>query len=112
MGRWKFSQLSPPHRNRTKNALIFQNGGFGCASVWLQFMKFFSEMGYPCYAHSVRGHGASWKPGYFRMVWMTGKASFAEDLGYAFSCVEGFEAVKRDGSLNAGDIGFDGPFYW
>jgi pimeloyl-ACP methyl ester carboxylesterase len=67
-------------------------------------MTFFSEKGFPCYAHSWRGHGASWKSGYFQTVWMTGKASIAEDLGYAFSWVEGFQAAKRDGPVSRDDI--------
>jgi len=34
----------------------------------------------PCYAVSLRGHGASWYPSYFRMVFMTGIRSLASDL--------------------------------
>jgi len=30
------------------------------------------------------------------MVWMTGKASFAEDLGHAVSWIEGYESRERE----------------
>lgn len=37
------------------------------------------------------------------MVWMTGKASMAEDLGYALTWVTGLESGKRD-NMTAEDI--------
>src|SRR3954471_5882036 len=74
-GQLELLSAQPPSTCPRKKALLFQHGGFGCASVWLPFLVFFSQQGYPCYAVSLRGHGGSWKPGYFRMVWMTGVAS-------------------------------------
>lgn len=85
-----------------KKALLFQHGGFGFAREWVDFMLYFSSRGFPCYAVSLRGHGQSWKPGYWRMVWGYGKSDFAEDLGAAVGFVSGIET-----GLRAGDGGFE-----
>ncbi|KAG6856621.1 hypothetical protein H0H87_002371 [Tephrocybe sp. NHM501043] len=88
-----------------KKALLFQHGGFGSAVMWIPFLVFFSQKhGYPCYAASLRGHGASWNPGYFRMVFGTGRASFAADLVYILNCVQGFEAGYRGARIDPEDI--------
>ncbi|RDB20929.1 hypothetical protein Hypma_011951 [Hypsizygus marmoreus] len=88
-----------------KKALLFQHGGFGSAPVWIPFMIYFSQAhGHPCYAVSLRGHGASWYPGYLTMVFATGRASMAQDLEHALSWVQGFEAGKRGGDLDLEEI--------
>ena len=38
------------------------------------------------------------------MVWRFGKASFAEDLGYAFTWVQAFESAKREGEFGERDL--------
>ncbi|KAF9457200.1 Alpha/Beta hydrolase protein [Collybia nuda] len=98
------SQPSPPTQPR-KKAVLFQHGGFGAAAVWIPFMQYFSQIyGHPCYAASLRGHGASWKPGFFRMVLLTGKAAMARDLGYVLNWVQGYEAGQRQNHLDLEDI--------
>ncbi|KAH8657215.1 Alpha/Beta hydrolase protein [Tricladium varicosporioides] len=87
-----------------KQAIIFQHGGFGYAAVWIPYLKWFAKHGYPCYALSLRGHGGSWQPGYFRMVWMTGLKTLASDLQFAFTWVEAYEAAKRDGNFEEKDL--------
>jgi pimeloyl-ACP methyl ester carboxylesterase len=64
-------------------------------------MQYFSALGYPCYALSVRGHGHSWKPGYMRMVWGYGKYDFAQDMAAAIGFVSGVESGIRfkDGAM-------------
>jgi pimeloyl-ACP methyl ester carboxylesterase len=91
------SSPATEHQPR-KKALLFQHGGFGCAAVWIPFLTFFSQThGFPCYALSLRGHGASWKPGFWELVFRTGLGSMVEDLGYAFTWVAGFESARRLG---------------
>lgn len=88
-----------------KKALFFQHGGFGSAAVWIPFLLHFSQIhGHPCYAVSLRGHGASWKPGFLKMVFATGKASMAQDLGHALNWVQGFEAGQQGGRVDPKDI--------
>ena len=58
-------------------------------------MEYFSARGYPCYALSLRGHGESWKPGYWRMVWGYGKSHLATDLAAAVGFVTGIETGIR-----------------
>src|SRR2546430_17616291 len=62
-----------------KQPIFLLHGGFGSARVWIPWMTYLSQQhGYPCYALSVRGHGASWNPGYWRMYW-TSKEIATED---------------------------------
>ncbi|KAH8592069.1 Alpha/Beta hydrolase protein [Bisporella sp. PMI_857] len=89
---------------KRKKAIIFQHGGFGCASVWIPFLRYFADRGYPCYAVSLRGHGGSWKPSYWRMVWGTGIGAMARDLGSAVEWVKAFEFVWRGRRLEDGDL--------
>ena len=46
-------------------------------------MTFLQQHGYTCYAISLRGHGESWNPGFWRMTWGTTLKDLAEDV----SCV-------------------------
>jgi len=87
-----------------KRAILFQHGGFGCASVWIPFLDFLAQRGYPCYALSLRGHGGSWKPGFFRMVWGTGRTALCQDIGYAINWIEGFESAKREAVFQPEDL--------
>ncbi|KAF5378583.1 hypothetical protein D9615_007102 [Tricholomella constricta] len=88
-----------------KKALLFQHGGFGSAAVWIPYLLLFSQTyGHPCYAASLRGHGASWNPGFLRLVFGTGKAAMARDLGYILNFVQGFEAGQRDGDVDPENV--------
>ena len=60
--------------------IFFLHGGFGGAFVWIEWMTFFQQHGYACYAVSLRGHGESWNPGFLRMTWQTGLKDLAEDV--------------------------------
>lgn len=62
-------------------------------------MTYFSALGYPCYALSLRGHGSSWKPGYWKMTWWYGKSDFANDLMAALGFVRGLEAGRREAGV-------------
>ena len=88
--------VDPPATHpRREQALFFQHGAFGCASVWLPYTTYLSQLGYPCYALSLRGHGASWVPG-MAALWCTTKAILAQDMiaGLEWTKVE--EMRKRD----------------
>ncbi|EGO53840.1 hypothetical protein NEUTE1DRAFT_132309, partial [Neurospora tetrasperma FGSC 2508] len=66
-------------------ALFFIHGGMGSASVWLEYLSFFSQQqqqrqNIPCYAISMRGHGGSWYPSYLRMVYGTTKGDLTGDV--------------------------------
>lgn len=73
--------------------VLFQHGGFGSAAVWIPWMVYLSQRSYPCYAISLRGHGASWDPGFLRMM-ITGSSTLARDLAAGVRWVEGEEAKK------------------
>ncbi|KAH8728655.1 Alpha/Beta hydrolase protein [Phaeosphaeriaceae sp. PMI808] len=83
------------HSPSNKPPLFFAHGGFGCASVWLAYMTFFSSHGYPCYAISYRGHGNSWYPGFWQM-YFTGRHAIGEDLVAGIKGVERLEAERRN----------------
>jgi len=81
----------PSSPNPAYPPLFFAHGGFGCAEVWINYMLYFSSLGYSCYAVSYRGHGGSWYPGLLRMVF-TSRTKIGEDL------VRGITEVgKREG---------------
>jgi hypothetical protein len=69
---------------------------FGYASVWLPYAIYLSQLGYPCYALSLRGHGANWVPGIVKLWWTT-KAVFTRDTiaGIEWATME--ETRKQDG---------------
>ncbi|CZS95248.1 uncharacterized protein RAG0_04984 [Rhynchosporium agropyri] len=73
-----------------------EHGGFGSAAVFVPFLTYFSQSQHPCYALSVRGHGASWKPSYFRMVWGYNRSAFAQDLQSGLQFVQYLEVKRRD----------------
>ncbi|KAK3344792.1 Alpha/Beta hydrolase protein [Neurospora tetraspora] len=83
-----------PSTSSQQPALFFIHGGMGSASVWLEYLTFFSAQDdpkIPCYAISMRGHGGSWYPSYLRMVYGTTKGDLAGDV------VEGIKwAVGRE----------------
>ncbi|KAH7089146.1 Alpha/Beta hydrolase protein [Paraphoma chrysanthemicola] len=84
----------PSTPNPSRPPLFFAHGGFGCASVWLPYMTFFSSRGYACYAVSYRGHGGSWYPGFWSM-YFTGRHAIGEDLVAGIQEVEKLETERR-----------------
>ncbi|KAL7275409.1 hypothetical protein RUND412_001647 [Rhizina undulata] len=69
-----------------KPVLLFVHGGFGTASCFLNFLPYFSSRSYPSYSLSLRGHGLSHNPGFWRMNW-TSKHTFATDIAFAISYI-------------------------
>ncbi|KAL2157744.1 hypothetical protein VTH06DRAFT_5012 [Thermothelomyces fergusii] len=60
--------------------LYFVHGGMGGAWVWLEYMQYLAGRGIPCYAVSLRGHGASYYPSFPRMVYATTMRMLADDV--------------------------------
>ncbi len=60
--------------------LFFVHGGMGGAWVWLEYMQYFAQHGIASYAVSLRGHGRSWHPAFFRMVFGTTRRDLVDDL--------------------------------
>lgn len=83
-----------PNGENTHNPLFFIHGGMGGAWVWLEYLQYFSSIGIPCYAISLRGHGDSWQPSYLRMVWGTTKGMLADDAVAGIKWVEEKEGRK------------------
>jgi pimeloyl-ACP methyl ester carboxylesterase len=73
--------------------LFFIHGGFGSAAVWIPWIQYFAERGYACYACSMRGHGASWQPGFWRMFW-TPKSRLMNDVRTAWMEARRIEANR------------------
>jgi pimeloyl-ACP methyl ester carboxylesterase len=69
---------SPTHPSALP-PILFQHGGFGSANCYKNYLPYFSSHGYPSYSLSLRGHGNSWYPSYWRM-YFTSKETFSTDL--------------------------------
>lgn len=74
------SEEATPTTSTPRQPLFFVHGGMGSAWVWLEYMRFLSSHGIPCYAVSMRGHGNSWHPSYIRMVFFTPRSALAQDV--------------------------------
>ncbi|EPS43986.1 hypothetical protein H072_2003 [Dactylellina haptotyla CBS 200.50] len=87
-------------RDTNKPPLFFQHGGFGSAEVYIPWMKYFAMRGYPCYALSIRGHGYSWAPEYYRAVFRTTASMLAQDVAAGVNHVielHRSDSLKRQG---------------
>jgi pimeloyl-ACP methyl ester carboxylesterase len=62
--------------------VFFAHGGVGSAGVWLEWMNWLHDSGYPgtLYAYSLRGHGGSYSLPYYSMVYKTSLDACADDL--------------------------------
>ncbi|KAF2725492.1 alpha/beta-hydrolase [Polychaeton citri CBS 116435] len=67
--------------------IFFLHGGYGSAGVWLEWMTYLHNAGYPgpLYAFSVRNHGASYSVPYWQMVFSTPLDAVASD---AIACID------------------------
>src|SRR5437762_12904867 len=77
---------SKPTRDKPLRPILFLHGGFGSAACYENFLPWFADRGYPSYSLSLRGHGNSWYPSYWRM-YFTSKEVFATDLAAAFDYI-------------------------
>ena len=87
--------------------IFFVHGGFGGAFVWIEWMLFLQQHGYSCYALSLRGHGESWNPGFWRMTWGTGLNDLAEDVSCAWS-----EVLRREEKQSTAESKTTGTREW
>lgn len=73
-----------PSENGMCPAMFFVHGGYGCASVWLEWMTYLYEQDYPgrLYAYSIRSHGAGHAVSYLHMVFNTSLG----DIRYCRGC--------------------------
>ena len=73
---------SCPSAGNSKPPVLFVHGGFGHASVWLPWMTYLHREHYDgtTYAVSVRAHGTSWAPGFWRMWALATKNILARDV--------------------------------
>ncbi|EXJ87162.1 hypothetical protein A1O3_04121 [Capronia epimyces CBS 606.96] len=89
---------SPSQKSNAENKkypVLFVHGGYGRATVWLEWMTVLSQKhNFPCYAISLRGHGASYDPGYFSTLFSTTTAAMMDDLVAAIHEVEIREGQK------------------
>lgn len=87
-----------PSDNGTCPAIFFVHGGYGCASVWLDWMTYLYQQDYPgrLYAYSVRNHGASHAVSYFQMVFNTSLDDVAMDLA---ACVDHAQELNAGQSM-------------
>lgn len=84
--------ISRPKQCSDVPPVFFAHGGYGSASVWLEFMDHLHHFGYSglLYAYSFRNHGASYAVSFLDMVYRTSLESCVEDLR---AC---FEYAKQD----------------
>lgn len=86
----------PENFEPTSKPVLFQHGGFGHASVWLEWMGYLHHhYGGRTYALSLRGHGASYQPSsWFSMVWLTKFDHLANELLGAIATVKDREGIN------------------
>ncbi|KAG8929922.1 hypothetical protein FRC02_004862 [Tulasnella sp. 418] len=87
-GRLELLVALPPPDVKQKGPILFIHGGFGSADCYSNYLPYFAAQGYPSYSVSVRGHGHSWYPSYFRMTFLTSRHTFATDLVAALKYIE------------------------
>ena len=90
--------LAQKIEGRRRPPILFVHGAFGSATVWREYMGYFTERGYSCYAVSLRGHGESFKPQIFKMH-RTGMKKFSKDVRAAYDYVVGIECKDIVGSV-------------
>ncbi|PWW77671.1 alpha/beta-hydrolase [Tuber magnatum] len=79
---WSPSTAPPAALPEGVRERVFVRPRVGCFESALDFtnyLQFFSSRGYPCYAPSLRGHGASYQLGFWSMYW-TSKHALALDV--------------------------------
>ncbi|KAI0550363.1 Alpha/Beta hydrolase protein [Xylaria curta] len=74
--------------------VVFVHGGMGSAWVWHEYMRYLAAHGVTSYAVSARGHGASWHPSFFRMVYATTKRDLADDFVAGIKTVQEWEGSE------------------
>jgi pimeloyl-ACP methyl ester carboxylesterase len=84
----------PSGGSSSSSPVFFVHGGEGSAWVWLEYMKYLSARGVPCYAVSLRGHGESWCPSFFRMCYLTTRRMLADDVVAGFNWARDREGGK------------------
>jgi pimeloyl-ACP methyl ester carboxylesterase len=91
------SSESYPPTGISKPPVLFVHGGFGQASVWLPWMTYLHSKHYDgtTYAVSIRGHGASWTPGFWQMCALATKDVLATDVVAAIKEIERREGGKK-----------------
>lgn len=60
--------------------VLFLHGAYCSASCYKAFLPFFASCGIATYALSLRGHGASWKPSWFKLMFLTTLDRFPDDV--------------------------------
>lgn len=71
---------SEPDAASLKPPLLFIHGTFCSANDFQNFLPYLSQRGYPAYALSLRGHGASQKQRWLRKMFFTNLHSWAADV--------------------------------
>ncbi len=88
----KIEVLSAKPANPTvKTPVVFAHGGMGCAWVWTLYMRYLAERGITSYAISCRGHGNSWYPPFFQMLYAVTMRDLANDVMAGIRAVLGKE---------------------
>ncbi|KAF8603364.1 alpha/beta-hydrolase [Ceratobasidium sp. AG-I] len=79
--------LDSPGRAFWKSPVLFVHGGFGSADCFFNFLPWLSVRSYPAYSLSVRGHGHSWYPSFWKMLF-TSKNAVADDVVSALKFIQ------------------------
>lgn len=79
--------FAQPNSPTSRPPLLFIHGGFGSALCYRYYLPFFAANGYPAYSVSLRGHGDSFNPGYWKMYFAP-RQKFAIDACWAIKYVK------------------------
>ena len=55
----KLETIKRQCRTPRKGSIVFVHGGFHDAWCWVNYLEYFANAGFDCYAISLRGHGKS-----------------------------------------------------
>ncbi|KAF8888539.1 Alpha/Beta hydrolase protein [Infundibulicybe gibba] len=84
--------VSLPFEASTKPPILFVHGGFGSAHCWVNYLPYFSRALHPSYAISLRGHGCSFNPGYWRL-YFTPRSTFVDEIRQVVSYIRSEHGV-------------------
>ncbi|ETS73980.1 hypothetical protein PFICI_13846 [Pestalotiopsis fici W106-1] len=74
-------------KSSNKPPLLFLHGAKCSAHDYMNFLPYFAAHGYPAYALSIRGHGASWSQSRLRKILFTTLFSWAHDTQSALNLI-------------------------
>lgn len=87
-GPLKLLMALPPSSDNAIPPVLFLHGAYCSASCYKAFLPFLASRGTATYALSLCGHGASWKPSWFKPMFLTTPGYFRDDVECAIAHIK------------------------